>query len=474
MFKKNIPQAITFLAAGFLTVLLTFLSQKEGMGWFLVLGAIFLILTVLINLRSVKNGLLLFIFTLPFEYVGAFSLSGGPTGFKLRSSMITGGVLIFFWLLNFLRGKFKARPNYLLPFILIFLITLVLSFLQAHDLNRSFIVFLYTLFPLTICLILPQVISDQKILKSVLVAWFWTAFLVSLFGLFQFFGDLAGLPTSITFLREIYTKRVFGLPRIQGAALEPLLFANYLMTPLVIAASLLLSNQKTIAKKLPFFFLIIGLIVFIFTMSRGGYLGLVVSLLLIAFVYFRRFFRLKNILGFLVIVFAVLFLGLQIVKYSSLNINEVNTITEHFTNVFHDASNLERFVTYRAAIELFSNSPIFGIGLGNYGPHLAKYPVSPPVSGWATVNNETLEIMAELGLVGLLAALVLIGRVFLESLKTYQKSDDRFFKAVNVGAVAALLGMLVQWQFFSTLYTIQIWTLIGLLVAVHGLIKQND
>lgn len=467
MSRKNLPLII---GAALFTLILVFLfNRADNYAWFLILGAIFLAFTILVNIQSVEAGLMLLIFTLPFEYVGAFSLSGGAIGFKIRSSMIAGGVLIFFWLLNFIKGRIKARPNYLLPFILLFLAALILSFLRATDLTRALLVFVYTLFPITIALILPQIITDQKILKKALWVWFFTALLVSLFGFFQFFGDLMGLPINITFLREMFTKRVFGLPRIQGTALEPLLFANYLMAPIALALSLLVAHQKAINKKFLILMLIPALLAFIFTMSRGGYLGLITAFLFIAFVYFRRFFRLKIILGTLGVIIAVGFLGYQIFKISNLNIHRVDALIDHFTNISRDASNLERFVTYGAAWELFNNSPIFGIGLGNYGPHLARYPATPPIYGWATVNNETLEIMAELGLIGLFFALLIPIRVLIQSFRVYRQNSEPFLKAVNVGASAALLGMLVQWQFFSTLYTIQIWALIGLLVAVHNL-----
>lgn len=470
MFRKNLP---VIIGATIFTLILVFLfNHANAYAWFLILGAIFLAFTILVNIKSVQAGLMLLIFTFPFEYVGAFSVSGGAIGFKLRSSMIAGGVFIFFWLLNFLKGRVKARPNYLLPFILLFLATLILSFLQATDLTRAMTVFVYSLFPIALALILPQVITNQKILEKVLWAWLLTALLVSLFGFFQFFGDLMGLPTSVTFLREMFTKRVFGLPRIQGTALEPLLFANYLITPIALALSLLVANQKVINKKFLILMLIPALLAFIFTMSRGGYLGLITAFLLVAFVYFRRFFRLKIILSTLAIIITVGFLGYQIFKISNLNIHRVDALIDHFTNISRDASNLERFVTYRAAWELFSNSPIFGIGFGNYGPHLARYPATPPIYGWATVNNETLEIMAELGLIGLFFALLIPIRILIQSFRVYRQNSEPFLKAVNVGASAAFLGMLVQWQFFSTLYTIQIWALIGLLVAIHNL-KQN-
>ena len=69
--------------------------------------------------------------------------------------------------------------------------------------------------------------------------------IVSIFGIYQFLGDLVlGLPTFLTGLRPQYTKAVFGYPRVQATAIEPLYFAGMLFWPMFLMILLLLNNLK--------------------------------------------------------------------------------------------------------------------------------------------------------------------------------------------------------------------------------------
>jgi len=50
-------------------------------------------------------------------------------------------------------------------------------------------------------------------------------------------------------------------------------------------------------------------------------------------------------------------------------------------------------------------------------------------------------------------------------------SDPR--EAVRIGALAALIGMLVHYQTFSTLYIMHVWFTIGLILALTGRVRSD-
>ena len=76
-----------------------------------------------------------------------------------------------------------------------------------------------------------EVAMVQEGKKAVLLAvrgLLWGALVAAVFGLYQFFGDMVGLPISATLLKFGYDKTTFGFARIQAFSQEPLYFSNYL------------------------------------------------------------------------------------------------------------------------------------------------------------------------------------------------------------------------------------------------------
>src|SRR5258705_4018205 len=125
--------------------------------------------------------------------------------------------------------------------------------------------------------VLAQYIRERE-LKLFDDSVLWMTVVVTAFGLFQFFGDTCGLPTTWTFLEARYTSAAaFPFPRVQSFALEPLYLAHFLFLPIGI---LLVRRWRT--RKASIFeqiLLIATLAVLLLTLSRGGILGLLLSVL---------------------------------------------------------------------------------------------------------------------------------------------------------------------------------------------------
>ena len=117
-------------------------------------------------------------------------------------------------------------------------------------------------------------------------------------------------------------------------------------------------------------------------------------------------------------------------------------------------------------MEGWQTSPVIGIGPGNFGPYVEGYPDESPATGWDIVNNQYLELLAEGGLVSLGAFLLFIIVMFARALRAYRFETDSLRRGLLVGLIAASAAVLVQLNFFSTLYIIHIWVLFGLLGAI--------
>ena len=409
---------------------------------------------------------LLSIFLLPLERIGSFNLAG----LNVRISQIL--VLLIFLLYalySFYKKEWKIKISRPLILYILFLIVALVSICFAREKTRGVMVLSFSAFMILVPLVSVFMVDTKRRLKIVLYILLASAFIFSLFGFFQFLGDMVGVSPAITGLAVRYTKEVLGFPRIQSTFIEPLYFANYLLMPLLLSFFFLL---KRIDPKRNIFFLIlflVSLIVLILTVSKGALISLGIIALAVAVFQIRSVFSQKNLPYLLFILLFVTLIGWG--AYSSLSSQA--DIGKYYTKAYDiitGASITERQEAYDVAFEAFNKSPIIGIGIGGFGPYFSGYPLSAPDSGWPITNNEYLEVLSETGIVGLFFFLLFVCSVFYYSVQAYKNTEDVFLKTVLFALNLAFLGVLIQYMTFSTLYIMHIWVLIGLILATQHII----
>lgn len=419
-------------------------------------------------------GVLGILFFLPFERIGSVDVAG----MTIRAHQAFAIVTLVAWAARALRRRTTIRSN---PFVLplaFFLLANGISLYNAVNMERSLLVFLFTAFTIAVSAVLPQLIRTRDDLRIVLRVLFVGAAIVTAFGLFQFVGDLAGLPITFTGLRPHYTKIVFGFPRIQSTALEPLYFANYLLLPIALLITLYFFESSREKDKRTFRpWMLLGLLIlagvnFILTVARGGYIALAVMLILLGFVYLRDILTPKR---FFSMAAASVVVGLAAVRLLGIGGTfNIQTFAAHVQNIFGGASYSERVENYEIAWRAFTEHPLIGIGPGAFGPYASEHSYVEPRVGWKIVNNESLELLAETGVIGFTIFLVVAIMSLLRSLKAWKRARDPFLKAVLLGLTAAWIGILVQYQTFSILYIMHVWVTFGLLVAVQNMILKSN
>lgn len=415
-------------------------------------------------------GFLLIVFFLPFERVPTLDMGG----INIKINTILGFLTIFAWVLaSMFNGKrWKIQQNALAVPLSLFVIALLISLTQALNFGRGIQVLVFSLFTVALSIMTVNMIPNMDNLKKVVWVLLISGTAVSIFGLFQFGGDVVGLPHSLTLLKKGYGSAVFGFPRIQAFSMEPLYFANYLLIPMSLAMAYYFAKIDFIKHWWLIGILALFLVNFVLTVSRGGYLGLVVALLVFVIFYFKQVFTWKNIS--IVLVLAVVALGVAF----ALSKGEYRATSEFINHALvKDAKQGEsvqgRLNTFDFALGALNRYPVFGIGIGNYGPYSLNYPPQAPESGWPIVNNEFIEILVETGVVGAIAYGLILLVLIYRSVVAIKYVKDDFLKATLIGLLAAFIGVMVQYNFFSTLYIIHIWVLIGLLVAVQNLAFKN-
>jgi putative inorganic carbon (hco3(-)) transporter len=440
-------------------------------GWLLPLAGVVGLGLCIVAVRSPWNGLLLLTFFLPFERIGSVDI-GGST---IRISQVIILCLFAGVFLGAARyGRHLRIPSYpiLIPLTL-YISVAAFALLYAPNFGRSFSVLLFILFTVSVSFFVNTILQNEQQLTRVMRVLMWSAFVVGVFGLYQFVGDWIGLPTSVTGLRELYTKDVLGFPRVQSTALEPLYYANYLLLPLSVLLSLFITRNTTVAPQWQIAGVLgIGVLNLLLTVARGGYIAFAASVIVIALYYFFQF-ELLNARLLAIAASLLLIGGVVATQLVSIDVVAEKALT-HITGIFQGASYNERVETIELAQQAFREHPWVGIGVGSFGPYASWHPTVVPEHGWAIVNNLYLEVLAETGVLGFLALGGLVLFVILRSAYALKHAQSPTVRAVLIGVLAAFVGILVQYNTFSVLYIVHVWFVIGLLLALQHIALDRN
>lgn len=429
--------------------------------------AILILLALFLDiLQNPVRGIYLITFFLPFEYIGAYDWQG----ITIRPSQVLAVMTMVAWILDGLgKRNLKFVRNPIFWPIVLFLLINIISLVNAPNSAHSILILLFIIFTIALGFTIPNLVRQKAELIKIIKILFVSVFLVSLFGLYQFAGDMLGLPQSFTGLRYQYTKEILGFTRIQATFLEPLYFANFLLISISLLVARLggLGERENKWQGLEIVVLILALLNFILTVSRGAYLGLFFALLTLAIIYRQKIFKPKILFYCF---FAFLFL---LVAFSQFLGGQIGIFVSHLRDSFSGAAFFERAETFNLAIQAWREHPFIGIGPGSFGPWVYVSPFIVPEAGWKIVNNLYLEILVESGILGLgffISSLIIL---FINSVKTILKSAG-VNKIIMVGLLAAFVGVFIQYNTFSIIYIMHVWFLIGLMLAAQNLVRGNS
>jgi len=127
-----------------------------------------------------------------------------------------------------------------------------------------------------------------------------------------------------------------------------------------------------------------------------------------------------------------------------------------------DGSSQVRLYVWLAAIQMIEDHPL-GVGYGLFKFYLPEY---SPVYRFRAAHNSYLLLAAETGVLGLLAFLVVLGLMMLESWRAYRACRDPLLRAVALAAVASTMSMAISSFFYNFWFNVQIngqqWMLLGI------------
>jgi O-antigen ligase len=236
---------------------------------------------------------------------------------------------------------------------------------------------------------------------------------------------------------------------------SPINFAGYLtlLLPFALACYILgRSRWKALAK----WTFGLGVVALFTTQSLGGLMGFLASLLLAIFLFARTTKQKLALLGVFCISSGLLYVFMHIV--SPVHSDQYLASDEYI-----------RFQLWASAWDLFTQSPVMGVGWGNF---TAIFGLGDPgfIADKAQAHNLYLQLLSETGVVGFLAFFYLVVRSWKQALRQWRRSEDFIDRALAFGVQGALLAVLahgfVDFLFdtnpqYGTLF----WALLALLVV---------
>jgi O-antigen ligase len=353
--------------------------------------------------------------------------------------------------------------------VLLLLADIALSVTYAGNISRAIQVLAFMALMVLAYFTAKALINERLDIERVLKGIIYGAMVVAVLGAFQFLGDSVGLPNSVTLLKEGYDSSTFGFARVQGASQEPLYFANYIFIPLLILVVLLIDGKlrEVLPKWLGILLIVLLGLNFVLAISRGAFLAAGAIGLILIITKYKKLLTLKVIIpaaGILMVVATGVYLGLLR--------SEPRAIDEFVGHLFVNdrvvgESVVSRLNAIDKAKELFLANPIFGVGIGNYGPSTQHEfdADGKPIGGWFIVNNEYLELLAEVGILGFLIFVTLIIAVTYYAIKAIRSRSGSFVSSSLEGSLFALYAILFQYMTFSTLYIFHLWFLIAFIAG---------
>lgn len=396
-----------------------------------------------------EYGLYLTVFTLPlisFRYV----------------VILFGLVVISFVLKMIIDDNFKFIQIPIKYSIGLFIIPIVFAGITSITLGSSILKLIVYIIAFLFLILAVNLIDSKAKLYYLIMALIISATIVGLYGVYQYKVGVE--------LKESWIDKELN-PDIQTRVIStfdnPNVLAEYLILTIPITFALLW-NTNSLVKRLLFLFsaAIQGLCILL-TFSRGGWLGIFLSMLTFAIFVDRRLFLLYIIGG----------LGLIALSPKAI-MTRISTIGNT-----KDSSTAYRFPLWKATIDMIKDYWINGVGLG-LNAFKAVYPRYMR-QGIVAVHSHNifLQIFVEMGIFGIFGFIVFVFNSIRLNLITFAKSMDIKMKRISISILASILGILlhglVDYIFFSDRIVMTFWVLLsigitGYVLEFHNIEKQYN
>jgi putative inorganic carbon (HCO3(-)) transporter len=300
-----------------------------------------------------------------------------------------------------------------------------------------------------LALVVPSVFKEKKEIRNLIIVMCLSVLIVN----WSYISLMSGRDLS-HFSYEIRDAGPVGYAGVNGLAAFEAMFASFLIG--------IYATIKRIPVKLGILALLgTSLYCLLYTFSRGGYLGLLVGMLVVGLLRMRS----------LLVVVTLVVLGWQALLPASVQERITMTTSEADSakGEQFDSSAQTRIILWEDAIDLFKRNPVTGTGF-------ETYEFMGRVGPYRDTHNYYIKVLAETGFVGIVLYLALLWKLLKSGFDLFYRSMDPFWRAIGLGFLA-LIFCAIALNFFGDRWTYQqvdgyLWVTLG--CVIRGLIIMKE
>jgi len=301
------------------------------------------------------------------------------------------------------------------------------------------------------------VLVGASVRREAQLYWIIRAFavsgaLVSAYGVYQYlFG------TSVT--AAWVDAKMFGevSVRVYSTLENPNVLAEYLLLVIPFTGALIINEKKLLSRLFFIGCLGVQLLTMVLTLSRGGWVGLILAVAIFLVMLDRRFI----ILG----IFGLI--GLYFVL--------PDTIMNRLLSIGNlaDSSSSYRLSIWLGTIAMLKTHWFSGIGPGTTAFNRV-YPVySYGAAAAQHSHNLFLQLICDAGIAGIVLFVLMLFSFWRTMATSVKHAADRRLRIISIASIAAIAGFIAQgmtdYSFYNYRVTLMFWAVIGLGIAASRL-----
>ncbi|MBN1688129.1 MAG: O-antigen ligase family protein [Candidatus Omnitrophica bacterium] len=424
-----------------------------------IIGGLFLLFKGISKPEIVTYVLVAYI---PFSKILPGDFGGLAVAFNMTN------LLMFFIILVWLSGRYSAGeplwcPSPLNLPIILFIMLGALAVMRGISYGPGYLSYTLTGFkrwmtPIVLYFLVLNTVKDKENIRNVVITMMIVCTIVGLMATWDYMN--------IGEVSDLEKARIGGISDHSNSLAA---FFNYYMFLPFGFFLLNMHRPRYWLLLIPFLICFRGIMV---TFSRGGYLAFALGL------YAITFFRSKILFVLLLLATLVIYANPILlpagIRYRMGQTYEKHTYGDEYSTENLEASSKNRVEVWKGALEMIAEHPFFGVGYGLFLPMIRFY-----WSGGTPIDahNTYLIIGAEMGLPTLFIFLLIIAMAIWYSRKLYLISSDHFSRAVALGFLGGLFGLLMSNMFGSRLDSQEIsgyfWILCALIMRLLMIEKKK-
>lgn len=396
------------------------------------------------------------IFAKPHIWIG-FTVVLAPFLETMQILVFVLASIVSFGLKIMLEEDFKFKYTPINAWVIMFMAVYALAAITSLSMFTSIQIALLVISFILFYFVLVNSITTRKQLNVILSLFVGVAFIVSLYGIYQYL--FAGTFASSSFLDKEMFQDI--TTRVSGTFDNPNVMGEYLLLAIPIALSYLFTQKGWIKKIIAIGIIGIMAVCLALTYSRGCYLGLVacvgVFLLLLNF---------KFILLFLAGIVAIPFVLPMSIRNRFMSIGNTE-----------DSSTSYRISIWKGAINMIKDYWYRPIGQGTVAFN-SIYPFySYSGVGAEHTHNLFLQLLIETGIVGFVTFVGLLFKFYQYLLSGLKVCKDKILSVRMIAFVSGMTGFIIQSLFDNTWYNNRIilifWMFIALAITTRNFVMRE-